>query len=228
MKSLNALKFINFIILGILTVYPFNVNYLFDGLPINEFKEITFLLFLVPIVIYFDEKLFINKKFLIFLIFIFFAKFISSFIYEKNTLYADLKIIDENNKFKKDLYQKNPETFWHNHTFEIKNNLTSNYEFLKSWASRLDSERKKNISIQLNLAGNIRLKPNEKVNIETNGHLIDNNGSLRNSSKKNSYEFHNIEDEILLIDLSKVVINYKKTLCFVFLPLIGIGNLSKL
>ena len=178
MKSLNALKFINFLILGILIIYPFNVNYLFDGLPINEFKEITFLLFLAPIVIYFDKKLLLNKKFLIFLIFLFFSKFVSSLIYEKNMLYADLKIIDENNKFKKDLYQKNPETFWHNHTFEIKKNLTSNYEFLKSWASRLDNERKKNISIQLNLVGNIRLKPNEKVNIETNGYLIDNNGFL--------------------------------------------------
>ena len=211
MKSLNALKFINFIILGILIIYPFNVNYLFDGLPINEFKEITFLLFLAPIVIYFDEKLFINKKFLIFLFFLFFTKFISSLIYEKNTLYADLKIVDKNDKFKKDLNQKNPETYWHNHTFEIKNNLTSNYEFLKSWGSRLDNERKQNISIQLNLVGNIRLKPNEKLNIETNGYLIDNNGFLGNSSKKNSYDFNNIEDEILLIDLSKVEINYKKS-----------------
>ena len=138
----NKLRMGNLILVILILSVPSNINFFFDGLPLNNKVEILFILILIPFIYFFNKKLLVNKKFLLFLTIFLIFKIITNYSLNNHKLFSDIIILNEKNPVELNLFQKNPETFWNDHTTEININFNNTSDFFNSWGSRFDNQRK--------------------------------------------------------------------------------------
>lgn len=207
----NNLRFINLVTIILILSFPSNIHFFFDGLPLNKNIEIIFVLIILPFFYFFNKQQLNNKKLLLFLLTFFLFKIISNYTFSNNKLFSNMKIIDGKDNFQSNLFQRNPETFWHGHTLEIYKHLNKKSDFFNSWGSRLDNDRKNNIDLYLQLIGKIRLKDNEIFKIKTSGTLYENHNLFKKDSDNsfNTYEYENSDFKEKFLDLAKYSLKFK-------------------
>ena len=204
----NKLRISNLVFVILILSVPSNINFFFDGLPLNNKVEILFILIVIPFIYFFNKKLFVNKKFLLFLAIFLIFKIITNYSLNNHKLFSDIIILNEKNPVELNLFQKNPETFWNDHTTEINKNFNNKSDFFNSWGSRFDNQKKNNINISLLLRGQIRLKANEIFLIKTNGELVE-NFNLIKKNVEDVYEYKNISSNQKFLNLTKYEFEFK-------------------